>query len=239
VLAGCGWAGCLFEPGDSCPVPTAEMAMVATVLDNGTTVRAEVDFDSEDRGGAGFSLELCDDDVLTINGQDPEFREKSNRFEYSVTVDAASAARSWVFRLERGNDNPSIEAKVELPPTFQVTSPVASQELSRAADFEFRWDPPQPGSLMQFELEEDIGGGMCILVDGAEHDYKRRGGVQVDDIGSWVVGAGSLGATEPDAFCNVRYKLSRIADGAYPDGLRQGGLLEAQVLRTLPLVSAP
>src|SRR5690606_34918865 len=74
--------GCLTSVGDSCTVPTHAISMVATVVDNGMSIRAEADFEEGDRRGLSFPLELCPDDVLTINGEAPRMTEKVGRIVY-------------------------------------------------------------------------------------------------------------------------------------------------------------
>lgn len=221
-------------------MPSYEISMVATVVDDGDTVRAEADFESGDRSGPGSPLRLCKDDKLTINGDKPERAKKGDRWVYSITVtDPTSAPRKWTFHLDRKRDGSPIESTVELPPPFQITAPTAQEQISRAADYGVTWQPPNAGGTMQLELDEEVGAGICLQTTMMDQDYKRQGGVQVDDTGTWTITANAVTATDAGADCNAQLRLSRVVDGKYPDALDIGGLVEARVSRFVEIVSAP
>jgi hypothetical protein len=230
-----GVAGCNF--GHSCDFETKSMKLVAEVVDNGAIVRAEASFRSED-GGVVTPIELCEDDILTINGAPPIETIKLDRVTYSVTQDFDEAPRDFVFELDRDGRDEVVEAKVTLPDAFVISSPAEGQSLSRSEEVDLTWDPPAPEGEMQIEIEEMLGGGICIKSEVEGHDYKRHGGIRVEDSGLWKIPAGTL-STDLEGPCNAAYKLTRSAPGAYPEALDRGGFVEGRVHRTVGFESAP
>lgn len=228
-------AGGCAASGDSCEVPTDEMSMVGLVVDNGPTVRAEVDFESGQRDGLGLPLRLCDDDELFINGDEPRESERGPGFVYSLTIEDGSV-RDFEFELKRNDRDEVITLDVSLADAFDITSPVPGAQLSRMEDLVVIWEPADPGGMMRIELEEEIGGGICLTTDQEEHAYKELGGIEVDDAGMWTIPAGVVTG---QAECVGRYRLSRFTDGEYPSKLGPGGHLEAQVLRLIDFTSIP
>ena len=103
---------------------------------------------------------------------------------------------------------------------------------------ELAWQPPADGEEMQVELQEELGGGRCIVSDNVEHDYKGQGGVRVDDTGTWTVPGGVL-TNDGDLRCDARYVLRRFSPGDYPEGLAEGGFVQAEVLRIVLFESVP
>lgn len=223
--------------GRSCDFGTDAINIVAEVVDDGVTVRAEASFKSG-RGAYATPVELCDDDTLTINGEDPVETFKLDRVVYSVTHEVADAPRDYVFELDRGARDEVIEVRSTLPPTFEILTPMADEMVSRAADVLVTWEPSAPDGEMQIEIEEDIGGGLCIVTATPEHDYKRLGGIRVPDDGNWTIPAGALSsdAAEP---CEASYALTRTAIGDYPEAFEPGGFVEARLRRSVAVVSTP
>jgi hypothetical protein len=227
--------GCNF--GQSCEFETGAMKLVAEVVDNGATVRAEASFRSE-AGGVVTPIELCEDDILTINGQPPIETIKIDRITYSRTLDLEDAPRTFVFELVREERDEVVEAAVTLPEMFAIVFPSEGESLSRSEDVDLTWDPPAPDSEMQIEIEETLGGGVCIATDANGHDYKRHGGIRVADTGLWKIPADVL-SSELDEPCNAAYKLTRSTTGTYPEQLDRGGFVEGRVQRTVGFESAP
>jgi hypothetical protein len=233
--ASCVLAGC--NIGQSCDFETGAMRLVAEVVDDGTVVRAEASFRSED-GGYATAIELCEDDALTINGQAPTQTIKIDRVIYSLTRNFEEAQRDYTFELVRAERDEVIRARVTLPHTFEILTPANGESLSRAEELELTWTPPEPEDEIQIEIEEMLGGGICITTATAEHDYKRPGGIRVEDKGTWTIPPDVLG-TELEEPCDAVYKLTRSVAGDYPDVLDRGGYIEARVQRTVAFESAP
>ena len=230
VLTGCNF-------GQSCDYETRAMKLVAEVVDDGSSVRAEASFRSED-GGSATPIELCEDDILTINGTQPRETIKIDRVTYSLTQPFEDAPRDFVFELARSERDEIVRTSVTLPNVFEISSPANGESLSRADEVEITWEPPEPEGEMRIEIGEMLGGGICIRTETAEHDYKRHGGIGVDDTGSWKIPAGTL-ATEVDEPCNALYKLTRTAIGDYPEAFDRGGYVEGRVQRMVAFESTP
>ena len=163
---------------------------------------------------------------------------KDERVEYSLTLDVG-AATSFEFLLAREvDDGATVVASVDLPPTFEVIAPEAGVTIPRTEDVMIQWDPPNPGGELAIELVEEIGDGICIITETEEHEYKRPGGVRVEDDGDWLV-PGTAIAGDPQSSCEARYILNRYSLGEYPDALATGGFLEAQVTRNVLFNSTP
>jgi hypothetical protein len=234
------WALCVLTlegcTPDRCKVMSDELSMVARVVDNGVTVRAAVDFATGERGELSVPWERCENDRVQINGETAMETVESEQVEYSLTLDVG-AATAFEFRLAREDFDPVV-ATVELPPTFEVVEPAPGQPISRGADVTIRWQPPNPGGEMQIELAEEVGAGVCIVAETEGHEYKRPGGIRVEDDGEWLVPATAIGG-DPQADCDARYVLNRFAQGDYPSALDPGGFIEAEVLRTIVFTSTP
>jgi hypothetical protein len=192
--------GCVTETEDSCHLATDQISIVATVLDAGGTLRAEIDFEEGDRSGLGTPLTLCSDDRLRINGTEAVETVRAERVVYGVTFDA-DAERRIVFDLERTGMGDRVTFEATLRAAFQIAEPLENQSVPRAQDLCVRWAPAEmdPEATMRIELGEDVGMGMCIFTADGEHDYKRYGGIEVLDDGEWVVPGGSVMLVPEDA----------------------------------------
>jgi hypothetical protein len=221
----------------SCTVDTSELSMVARVVDNGVTVRAEVDFMTGERGDVAVPWQRCDDDRVEINGRTAIETVKDERVEYSLTLDVG-AATSFEFLLAREVDDQAVVASVDLPPSFEVLAPEPGITIARTEDVLIRWEPANAGGQLSIELVEEIGDGICIMTLDEGHEYKHPGGVRVDDTGEWLV-PGTAIHGDPQAGCEARYILNRYNLGEYPAALADGGFLEAQVTRNVLFHSTP
>jgi len=229
--------GCLVQADESCTHATDSISVVAHLVDNGTDVRAEIDFDGSDRSSFPDPLELCEDDRLEIGGRAPRRTDRIDRVVYSVNFPLADAPRELDFVLDR-KEHDSVEFSIALPPAFAVVAPTVDQPLSRAADFMLLWDPPNAGSSIRIGVAETIGDGVCIDTLLDEHDYKSLAGVDVDDSGSWTVPASSL-ESPIGGDCDAVYTFTRFGDAPYPDVFSAGGYLESRVERAVPFLSTP
>lgn len=209
--------------------------MVAVVRDDGNTVRAEVDFVTGDRSVLPIPWSICEGtDSVRINGVDAEERDRGERIEYGISWSADTAPRTYRFELERADA--SVEASVALPSPFEIVSPEALATLPRDVDTILQWQPLNESAVLQIELEEDIGGGICLTAPGPGHTYKARRGVEVEDDGEWTVPAGSV-QSSGDGPCAARFRLSRFSFGDYPVELATGGFIEGGVSREVSFTS--
>lgn len=242
-------AGCFAARGDSCDAETSGISMLAEVLDDGDTVRAEANFEFGDRSGPGTVLELCDDDVLTINGQEPTVTSKYDEVEYSVTWnDPADAPTDFVFRLERREQEETVMAEIELPGRFELIIPQPEQEISRGAEFTLEWTPAGDQTEMTIAVRDEIGID-CVGTAAGEHHYAGPDGVQVPDTGLRLLPAftlaGGTGGTPPtpaldlDPRCVATFAFQRAITGEYPDALERGGAVRAAVRRTVETYAVP
>lgn len=205
--------------------------------DDGEEVRVGVDFATGNRGAISIQWAKCDGDRILINGQEARETEQGDRTEYTRTLDGDDGETVTV-ELDRATEDDVISASVERAPRFEMTAPEPGVEVSRSEPIELAWEPAAEGGEMQVELQEELGGGRCIVSDDVEHDYKGQGGVRVPDTGSWTVPAGVL-TNDGELRCDARYVLRRFSSGDYPEGLAEGGFVEAQVLRIVLFESVP
>lgn len=237
-LAALAGSGCT---PDRCRAGNDELSMVLRAVDlrtdDGEEVRVAVDFATGDRAAIPISWAKCDGDRVLINGQDARETTQEDRTEYTLTLDGDDSEIITV-ELDRATEDDLVTASVERPPRFEIVAPEPGIEVSRSEPIVLEWEPPAEGSEMQVELQEELGGGRCIVSDDVEHDYKGQGGVRVDDTGTWTVPAGVL-TNDGELRCDARYVLRRFSQGDYPEALAEGGFVEAQVLRILLFESVP
>lgn len=226
---------------DRCKVGNDELSMVVRAVDllpeAGEEVRVGVDFATGDRSQLPISWKMCDGDRILINGEDARETQQEDRIEYTLTLDG-SVGETITVELDRANEDEVVTASVERPPRFDVLTPEPGASISRSEDLVFTWEPANDGGEMQIELQEELGGGRCIVSDNPDHDYKGVGGVRVEDKGLWTVPGGVL-TNDGDLRCDARYVLSRFSRGEYPEALAPGGFVEAQVLRIVLFESVP
>lgn len=226
---------------DRCRVGNDEISMVLRAVDlrtdDGEEVRVAVDFATGDRSAIPISWSTCDGDRILINGQEATEADQNGRTEYTRTLDGDDGEEITV-ELERANEDDVVTASVERPPRFEMLAPEPGLEVSRSEPIELAWEPANEGGEMQVELQEELGGGRCIVSDDIEHDYKGQGGVRVDDTGMWTVPGGVL-TNDGELRCDARYVLRRFSRGDYPEALAEGGFVEAQVLRIVLFESVP
>ncbi|MEX1361898.1 MAG: hypothetical protein AB1Z98_02165 [Nannocystaceae bacterium] len=224
----------------TCEVDTNDISAVALVLDSGFDIRATIDFERGDRRGAGAPLQLCDTDVLTIEGEAPTETIKASSVEYSRSL-PVDADRSITFALDRQAQGDRLELQLELPPAFELLTPMDGDEVVLGQDLPLTWEPARPDAIMRVRLAEPLGGGACVGTDDTSSPsspYKEPGGVQVPDSGAATIAAADLrplGA--PDASCEIDITLARVVLGAYPDAFTSGGRIEGRVERTVDLLT--
>ncbi len=226
---------------DRCKLGNDELSMIVRAVDvrpeSGEEVRVTVDFATGDRSQIALSWALCDGDRVLINGQDARETEQEDRTEYALTLEDG-AGETVTVELDRASEDDVIQASVERPARFDVLTPEPGASLSRSEPLQISWAPELEGGQMQIELQEELGGGRCIVSENVDHDYKGVGGVRVDDSGAWTIPGGTL-TNDGDLRCDARYLLSRFSRGDYPQALAPGGFVEAQVLRIVLFESVP
>ncbi len=229
-------AACDSQDGRStCDVETSALRVVALAVENGSTFRAEVDF-SSDADGLGVSLALCDDDVLTIDGDEALRVDRPDRIIYAHTSDVTTP-RTIQIALSRKDDAP-VEFILEMPPSFEVVAPQAGADVSRSSEFVLEWAPANPGDSMRIELAEEIGKGVCLETIQAEHDYKGLSGVDIEDDGNWLVPANAVDGRPRDK-CEATYRFTRTHESAYPAAFAPGGRVAGRIERRVAFVSVP
>ncbi len=226
---------------ERCRAENSEISMVARVVDvlpgSGEEVRVSVDFATGDRTQIPVPWSACDGDRVLINGEDAQGTERDDRTEYSITYDG-SGPETVTVELDRANQSEVVSAEVTRPPRFEILAPGFGETLSRSEDHLLEWGPPDDGGQMQIELQEELGGGRCVVTDVEEHDYKGVGGIRVEDDGNWIIPGGVL-TNDGDLRCEARYVMSRFVQGEYPEAFASGGFVEAQVLRIVVFESVP
>jgi hypothetical protein len=231
-------AGCT---PDRCKVGNDELSMVVRAVDilpeDGEEVRVGVDFATGDRARLPISWRTCDGDRVLINGQEARETQQDDRTEYTLTLSDEDGEVVTV-ELDRASESGVVTASVQRPPRFTMLTPEPGASISRSDELVLTWDPPNDGGELQIEVQEELGGGRCIVSEDPEHDYKGVGGVRVDDNGVWTIPAGTL-TNDGDLRCDARYVFSRFSRGDYPEELAPGGFVEAQVLRIVLFESTP
>lgn len=221
---------------DACDVPSRELSMVATVVDNGVNIYAEVDFGRGARDGAPGPFALCDSDELFIAGEDVERTDRSDRVVYSAAL-PSDAPRFVDFELRRP-EGERINFSIGLAPGFEITAPEAEAEVSRSQDFALTWSPAGDGGEIRIALAEEIGYGVCLETSTDNHLYKDVTGVSVEDSGTWNIPALTIEGGTRDK-CDATYRLTRFTTPDYPPELHAGGLVEGRVERLVAFVSVP
>lgn len=225
---------------DRCKVGNDELSMVVRAVDilpeEGEEVRVGVDFATGDRARLPIPWRICDGDRVLINGQEAREAQQEDRTEYARTLDGEEGDVVTV-ELERAGED-VVVASVQRPPRFTMLTPEPGASISRSEELVLTWEPPNEGGELQIEVQEELGGGRCIVSEDPTHDYKGVGGIRVDDTGMWTIPAGTL-TNDGDLRCDARYVVSRFSRGDYPAELAPGGFVEAQVLRIVLFESTP
>lgn len=229
--------GCANDDDSACGLATLQLSIVATAVDDGTTIRAELDLAQGDRLGEVQYLKLCGEDRLSIHGEEPLRINKGERWIYSVTTEAVLASRALEVSLER-KDETSVAFQIELAAPFDITAPTPDSDVPRSQDAWIRWAPPNPQGDMHIALGEEIGSGVCLTTSTEEANYKGLEGVTVQDVGEWLIPAGHISGGARDR-CVAEYRLFRETTSAYPDALHPGGSITGQVIRTARFRSVP
>lgn len=229
---------CAVRPHDSCERDTQSISVVAFATDNGTDIRAELDFDGSDRSGFPYPIELCDDDNLAIAGDTPERTDRLDRVVYSVNIPIQDAPRELEFRLDRKSMDETLSFTIPLPPTFDIVAPTLDQSVPRGADFLLEWAPSNSGQQIRIGLTEEIGAGVCLETSVVDHEYKTMDGVSIDDEGSWTVPANVIDSAD-GGDCEAVYAFKRLAPVPYPTDFLAGGYLEGRVERAVAFRSTP
>lgn len=227
---------CDDDQSGTCVLGNDQLSVVATVVDNGAKVRAEVDFEEGDRTSTPRPVRVCDGETLTIGGKAPTVTVKSDRVVYSATL-PANTPRTVEFAFARADADP-LMLSVAIPLPFEITAPQPGQAIPRSEPLELTWAPAAGGAPMRISVEEDIGYGLCAVTETGDHDYKARGGVAVPDDGAWTIPAGAISSETPMP-CRAFYNLRRVERSAYPETLSPGGALEGRVQRTVEIRSVP
>jgi len=230
-------AGCDEASADTCAAANDELSVVAVAVDNGSRIRAEIDFEKGDRTDTPAPLEVCGDEVLTIAGREPTRTQKADRIVYSATL-PTEESREVEFRLERSEADPVV-ITVPVPPSFDILAPVDDEDVSRSEELVLQWDPPVEGAELRVTVEEEIGYGLCVITEAGEHHYKTRAGIVVPDTGMWTIPAGAIASGNAESTCDAFYTLRRVMRSSYPDTLSPGGFIEGRVLRSVQINSVP
>ena len=229
ALLALGASACADTPR-SCDLETSALVLRATVSDLNDGVEVEIELETASdtglEGSSGTTLALCPDaDHLEVNGvRAQEVYALGHRY-YVASFDAPEP--SYEISLQR-KDNDSVSAIVEMPPTLEITQPDEGATRSRGEPIEVAWMPGWPGQLINLAIEDEIGSS-CIDGLGVEFD--------VEDTGSYSVGAGELVGGGAVSSCEVTLTLTRVLEAPYPAALAPGGNLSAVVKRRRLFVS--
>lgn len=225
-----GGTACNGAGDETCEVQTSEISTVALVVDSGFDIRVAVDFELGDRQGPRSPVSLCESDTLTINGATPTSSTKATRVEYSLAV-PVDGERRFEFVLEREAESETIAFEIELPPAFEILTPMDGDPLQVGEVQSVTWEPSLgEQSTMLVGLTEALGGGQCLLTPQDDALYESLGGVPVPDTGQWEVKNDEIGSDSPVP-CAATYTLTRLVLGDYPTQFERGGRVEARVER--------
>jgi hypothetical protein len=132
----------------------------------------------------------------------------SGKPEY-FSVDASAAGSSTVrayVDLERSGNVMVGESSIELPPAFQITTPLAAASVSRTSPPVLTWTPVDATSNMLLDIA-------YLCADNSNGTLSFDLGV---DTGSAVLDAAHFPTppTNPSSSCQVAFKLQRVRTGS-------------------------
>jgi hypothetical protein len=223
--------GCAVAQGRSCDVAAGGISMSVVVTDDDDGVEVEVELEAGDMSGTGTSLQLCPEggESLTVNGREFELTEAyTGHFKYRAELD--EPAESYELHLVIGSDAVEVTTTIVPPPGLSVQAPPAGAEISRGAELELQWAPPDPERTLTIDLVDDE---ILCLADWS---------ADTPDDGSHVIPAGTIVRSDPEApdgRCDAEYVFTRVRDGGYPAELESGGSVQAVVRRSVRFASVP
>jgi hypothetical protein len=223
------WASGCNDATHSCQVENERLLLRATVSELDAVpgeprVRVEVELEAVSDGpGSGTTLALCPEgDRLEVNGVEAEELDTLGHLYY--IAEFQDRAPSFEIALTRPSHE-DVTLTIELPPSFEISQPMAGAELPRDAALDIAWSPAWTDHQLALQVADEIGSA-CI--DGLGID------LDVDDSGTYSVPAGMLVGT---GSCQVTISLTRLAEGEYPSSLAPGGNATAIVKRRLVVTS--
>lgn len=125
---------------------------------------------------------------------------------FAVDTPAAGSptVRAYV-DLERSGQVLAGESSIELPPAFQITTPLAAASVSRASPPVLNWTPVDATSNMQLDVA-------YLCEDDSSNTMSFDLGV---DTGSVVLDATHFPTpANPSSTCQVAFKLQRVRTGS-------------------------
>lgn len=223
LLGGLGLlAACAVEPR-SCELESNAIVLHATVTDGDRGVEVELELEAAAEGDEpGTPLTLCVEsgEQLRVNGRSAKQVRALGQVFYTVEFDAPETT----YTVEYVRDDETIELALEMPPTFEISTPTEDQIIPRSEPIMVSWSPTWPDHMIQIAVEDRVGSD-CL--EGLGYSTEAQ------DLGTATIGANSIeaGAAKAAETCKAWIAITRSSVGTYPSQLHEGGSFEGYVKR--------
>lgn len=227
------------DPGTLCGIDLEDTLAEVLILDSGPTVRFEVALyavTDETTSDNPVPRELCSSDSLTVNGTTAFLRAgPQGQPGYVINLERASPQYTLVY--DHGSTSTTFVIDVNVP-AFEVTSPIAGQDVPRTEDLMVTWTPAAP------DREEPVVVIFDDEIDGIEC-LQALEPIFVADAGEALVPADTLQVVtdvDPNFACAAqisvaRTQLSELVARGGATGFHSESSVLALTLRTVEVVS--
>jgi len=163
------WVGCRpDDPGTLCAVDLEATLADVLILDSGSTVRIEIALFAVAEDGDGDSMEdlvpreLCSSDTLKVN-ESSAFLRPGPQGQPSYVVNLDRGAPDYTLVYTRDGTSTTFVVNVNVP-AFEVTAPVAGQEIARTEPLAVTWEPAEPSreEPVVIIFDDEIDGIECL-----------------------------------------------------------------------------
>ncbi|MGB1015507.1 MAG: hypothetical protein ACPG4T_15330 [Nannocystaceae bacterium] len=156
------------DPGTLCAVDLEATLADVLILDSGSTVRIEVALFAVTEDGDGDSMEdvvpreLCSRDSLRVNER-AAFLRPGPMGQPSYVVNLDRGVPDYTLVYTRDGVATTFVMNVNVP-AFEVTAPIAGQEVSRTEPLAVTWEPAEPSreEAVVIILDDEIDGIECL-----------------------------------------------------------------------------
>jgi hypothetical protein len=197
--------GC--DGSEACADFSDGVLMTALLTDNGETARVEVELRRSALGEASIPVKMCRDASLRVDDVELVGVKRPNGavvYEGELPEVAAEAPHTRRFALT--SDGATVERTARIAATgFEISSPAADAEVSRASALAIGWTPARGGEdTMIVQVADAIDGDACL---GAPVELEEP------DDGEATLAAAEVEAAEAhkqaSAVCEAVVTLSR------------------------------
>ena len=234
LTGGCGGSEACADLGD-------DVLLTAQLTDNGERARVEVELRRPELAAGSIPVKLCEDHGLRVDDVAmTEVKRPSGAVIYEAELDVVSQQQPLTrrFELRTGDGTSEFTATIDAP-GFEISSPTADSEVSRAAALTITWEPPHGADAkIAIKVADEIDGTACL---GAPLELEEP------DDGEVVVPKSQVELTPEmppsDGVCAAFVTLSRAQTVPLtPTGggsLHPDSRVEATTSRTVSFSSVP